>query len=91
MNTVLNLFDMGENPDEVRVCHMGDILHIYIKGRHAAMITGVHKHIRRDKNYPGKYTTIVVEHYDERENKINREVIATLFHKKSLVEDITKE
>lgn len=83
MNVVLNLFDMGESPDDVKVIHTGDILCIYVKGEHKAMITGVHKHVKRDKNYPDKFTDIVVDYHNEKDNVENRDVIATLFHRKS--------
>lgn len=90
METIVTLFGVGENPDDVSIHHVGDGVHIYVKTekenvyRHVAMIRGVHKHIKREKNYPGRYTDIVVDHYDDKENGEKREIIATILHKRDL-------
>lgn len=90
MEKIVTLFDVGESPDDIQVYHVGDGIHIYVKTadekvyRHVATITGVHKHIRRDKHYPGKYTNIVVDYGDDKENREKREVIATILHKRTL-------
>lgn len=90
METIVTLFDVGESPDDVSVHHVGDTVVVYVKTedkkvyRHVVTITGVHKHVRRDKNYPGRYTDIVVDHYDDKENREKREVIATILHKRDL-------
>lgn len=90
METVVTLFDVGNSPDDVSVRHVGDGVHIYVKieneqvYRHVATITGVHKHIKRDKNYPGKYTNIVVDYGNDKENREKREVVATILHKRNL-------
>lgn len=96
METVLTLFDVGCSPDDIYVRHVGDGVHVYVKTendkiyRHVATITGVHMHIKREKNYPGRYTDIVVEYGDDKENIERREVIATILHKRNLatVEEI---
>lgn len=90
METVVTLFGVGDSPDDISVHHVGDSVVIYVKTedenvyRHVATITGVHQHIKRDKNYPGKYTDIVVDHHGDKENREKREVIATILHKRDL-------
>lgn len=90
METIVTLFGVGENPDDVSIHHVGDGVHIYVKTekenvyRHVATITGVSRHIRRDKNYPGKFTDIIVDYRDDKENREKREVIATILHKRDL-------
>lgn len=87
MANVVTLFNMGDSPDDIDICHVGTELHIYVKGRHMAMVSDVHEHIQREKDYPGKFTDIVVDTYGDRNKK--REVIITLVHKKALtVEEI---
>lgn len=80
METVITLLDIGESPDDVDTHHVGSGVHIYVKNKHVASIHGVHKLIRREKNYVGKFTDIVVDN----EDKEKREVIATLLHKRTL-------
>lgn len=89
METVLTLFDVGKSPDDVSIHHVGNSVVIYVKTedkvyRHVATITGVDKHIKEEKNYHGKYTDIVVDHFDDIEDKEKREVIATILHKRGL-------
>lgn len=91
MGSVITLFDMGESPDDIRIHHVGDAIHIYVRKenekviyRHVATITGVRVNIKRDKNYMGKFTDIVVDYGDDKENREKREVIATILHKRTL-------
>lgn len=99
METVITLLDVGDSPDDVSVHHVGDSVVIYVKTenksayRHVATITGVHRHIRRDKDYGNRHTNIVVDYGDMKENREKREVIATILHKKNLatIDEIASE
>jgi predicted RNA-binding Zn-ribbon protein involved in translation (DUF1610 family) len=78
---------MGDSPDDVEIRRIGTELCIYVKGRHMATVSGVHEYIQREKDYPGKFTDIVVDTFGDKDKK--REVIITLVHKKALtVEEI---
>lgn len=78
---------MGNSPDDVDIRHIGTELHIYIKGEHKATVSGVHDQIQREKNYPAKFTDVIIDRFGDRDK--NREVIITLVHKKGLtVEEI---
>lgn len=88
MEIVATLFDIGESPDDVSIRQIGDGVHIYVRKidkeeiyRHVATIRGVHKKITTEKNYPGRYTDIVVDYGEDKEK---REVVATLLHKRNL-------
>lgn len=85
MEKVVKLFNMGEGPDDVEIRHIGTDIHILVKGRYMATVSGVHDHIQRDKNYPGKFTDVIVDRYGDRDKK--REVIITLVHKTALTVD----
>lgn len=91
MGIVVTLFDVGESPDDIQVHHIGDAIHVYVRKenekviyRHVATITGIHVHIKRDKNYSGKFTDIIVDYGNDKENIEKREVIATILHKRDL-------
>lgn len=90
METMVTLFDVGESPDDVSIHHVGDAIHVYVKKenekiyRHVATIRGIHKNVKRDKNYPGRYTDIIVDYGDSKENREKREVVATILHKRDL-------
>ena len=87
MEKVVTLFNMGDSPDDVEINHVGTEVHISVKGRQMITVSGVHAHIKRERNYPGKYTDIVVDRFGDKDKP--REVIMTLVHKKALtVEEI---